>query len=187
MSVCITCMQMPAQHVRECEQSRGNKSEKAGMEETRWWLMWTDADGIVDSFLVGNKKHSQNKNIYAKARRAFPQSAGGSAYRTFAFAVTGHIRVINLFYGHSAMPAIGCALINIPKGTSLHVQILRVCNGFHSATPSSTFFWRQRSTIFDSVMGFIFYRKKCACGHYWCWYCNHFSHCPLLEMLMLEW
>lgn len=144
--------------------------KKAGAWKKPGKSWWTDFDGRVHTFTVGDRRHPQSKDIYAKLKEIY-----------FEIKEKGYVPDLDCVLWdmsddekeealceHSEKLAIACALINTPKGTAIRVvKNLRFCDDCHKATAFISKIEQRDILCRDASRFHHFKDGSCSCKDYW--------------------
>ncbi|KAI5066600.1 hypothetical protein GOP47_0019224 [Adiantum capillus-veneris] len=133
--------------------------------------LWIDdCSGDVHSFVAGDTKYAQRKEVEAKLQDiALKISQQG--YFPTVLLVSQNISndaKKDVLCRHSEKLAIACALINTTQGKDIRiVKNMRVCDDCHVVTSLISKLENRKITVKDANRLHVFEDGKCSCGDYW--------------------
>lgn len=131
---------------------------------------WTDLNGTVHGFLVGDKEHPETNAIYAKLKDLVDEmkSKGYVPHLNSVLRDIPDQEKEDALCGHSEKLAIVYALLKTPKGTTIRiVKNLRVCEDCHTATALISKIEQRTIICRDASRFHIFKDGTCSCGDFW--------------------
>ncbi|KAI5067709.1 hypothetical protein GOP47_0018237 [Adiantum capillus-veneris] len=130
---------------------------------------WIDVSGNVHKFVVGDSKHPQSREIYAKLQDLelkLSQQGYSPSLHWVSQNLSADSKTL-LLCQHSEKLAIACAIINTPQGTDIRVtKNMRVCGDCHDATSLISKIEKRKIMVKDAARLHIFESGKCSCGDY---------------------
>eukprot|EP00253_Pinus_taeda_P001118 PITA_01118 len=131
---------------------------------------WIELNGVVYTFLVGDRSHPQTQEIYAELDRLYGQikEAGYVPNRSLALHDVEEEQKEDMVCHHSEKLAIAFGLINTPPKTSIRIiKNLRMCGECHLAIKFISKIVVRDFYLRDATRFHHFKDGKCSCRDYW--------------------